>query len=64
MACADPNPNIRVSAFDHFGIMGSGFAPTYERTSSMYNDFSSINTCSGVKSQASYVDVGTYQLSR
>lgn len=68
MACTGPNPNIRISAWNHLGpdgrgVMGSGFAPEYERKSHVYNDFSSINACSGLKSQASYVNVGTYQLS-
>ena len=70
MACTGPNPNIRISAFNSCGydprvIMGSGYGPIYERKSShVYNDFSCINACSGIKSQASYVDLGTYQLSR
>lgn len=69
VACTGPNPNIRISAFNSYGpdprgVMSSGHAPTYERKSShIYNDFSSINACSGFKSQASYFDLGTYQLS-
>ncbi len=57
LACAGPNPNMRFGAFNSTGVAASGCGIP---ESQVYNDFSAINASSGIKSQASYTNVGTY----